>query len=116
MPNVEVAGQALSGEDAIAGIEKTRPDLVLLDVMMPKGDGFSVLRALEHSQGAPKVVVLTFFAQESIRRNCLQLGAYAVYDKADAFQPLMKLLHKLSSEEMTLRSTALSTPEPLVEI
>ena len=109
--NVQVVGQAFTGEDAIEGIRKTKPDLVILDVMMPKGDGFCVLRSLQPRAESPLVVVLTFLSQESVRNACMELGAHVVYDKADAFHPLMKLLNSISSGETTHRSIQ----EPSIE-
>lgn len=102
--NVQVVGQAFTGEEAIEGISKTKPDLVILDVVMPMGDGFCVLRSLQPWAEPPLVIVLTFLSQESVRNACMELGAHVVYDKADAFHPLMNLLHSLSSGETTHRS------------
>jgi DNA-binding NarL/FixJ family response regulator len=116
IPNIEVVGQAFTGADAIAGIRRTKPDLVLLDIMMPEGDGFCVLRSIGRSEKSPTMVVLTFLAQESVRKACAQLGAHLFFDKADAFQPLMTLLRSLSSGEVTKQSLQESTTERLAEI
>ncbi|MHA3772169.1 response regulator [Verrucomicrobiota bacterium sgz303538] len=111
LPNIVVVGQAFTGEDAIAGIKRTNPDLVLLDVMMPRGDGFCVLRSIQASAESPLVVVLTFFAQESVHQACRKLGAHVVYDKADAWHPMMDLLQRLTSGEITTRSVIQSAEE-----
>lgn len=46
VPEVEVVGEAGDGAEAVAVVERERPDLIFLDIQMPDGDGFSVLEAL----------------------------------------------------------------------
>lgn len=55
-PEVEVVGEASSGKEAVAAIDRLMPDLVFLDVQMPELDGFAVLRAVKH---LPDVVFVT---------------------------------------------------------
>ena len=49
-PDVEVVGEAADGAEAVAVIERTRPDLALLDLQMPERDGLGVVRALERTR------------------------------------------------------------------
>ena len=65
VPGVEVVGQATNGVEAVASIERDKPDLVFLDVQMPGMDGFEVLKALPHP--APHVVFATAFDDYAIR-------------------------------------------------
>lgn len=55
----ELVGRARSGADALAQVQRHRPDLLLLDVNMPDGTGLDVLRQLRDSGRAPAVVLLT---------------------------------------------------------
>ncbi len=55
---LEVVGEADSGEDALAMFERTRPDIVLLDIQLPGMDGIEVARKL-FDEGRAPVVVLT---------------------------------------------------------
>jgi len=64
-PEVEVIGEAVNGQEAVEGIRRTRPDLVLLDVQMPDFDGFEVLRQL--SPPLPRIVFVTAFDQYAIQ-------------------------------------------------
>jgi two-component system LytT family response regulator len=58
--NVEIAGEADSGEAAVAAIKKRRPDVVFLDVQMPGLDGFGVIQSLNAAKIAlPQVVFIT---------------------------------------------------------
>jgi DNA-binding LytR/AlgR family response regulator len=65
VPGVEIVGQATNGVEAVASIERDKPDLVFLDVQMPGMDGFEVLKAIP--QPAPHVVFATAFDDYAIR-------------------------------------------------
>jgi len=65
---VEIAGEADSGEAAVAGIKKHQPDLVFLDVQMPGLDGFGVIRALHAAKLAlPRVIFITAHDRFALR-------------------------------------------------
>ena len=55
----ELVGRARSGSDALAQVQRLKPDLLLLDVNMPEGSGLDVLRDLRSSRRAPAVILLT---------------------------------------------------------
>jgi two-component system nitrate/nitrite response regulator NarL len=55
----ELIGRARSGAEALAQIQRTKPDMLLLDVNMPDGSGLDVLRQLRETRRAPIVVLLT---------------------------------------------------------
>jgi len=55
----ELVGRARSGSDALAQVQRVKPDLLLLDVNMPDGSGLDVLKQLRESRKAPAVVLLT---------------------------------------------------------
>lgn len=68
---------AKDGEQALAEIEREQPDLVLLDVMMPKLDGFSVCQRIKSNADwrGVKVIMLTARGRDVEREKGLQLGA-----------------------------------------
>ena len=61
--DIDVVGEAASGREAVASIDKLKPDLVFLDVQMPELDGFSVLRSVKH---LPEVVFVTAYDKYAI--------------------------------------------------
>lgn len=65
-----------NGEDALAGILSFRPDLVLLDVMMPKVSGFDVLDIIRNTPEVAnvKIIMLTALSQESDKARAVSLG------------------------------------------
>ena len=72
----EVVGQAPDGEAAVALAERERPDLVVLDVRMPRLDGISAAQRIAEQRIAP-VVMLTAFAQREVVERARDAGAMA---------------------------------------
>lgn len=66
---------ATSGTEALERVASFRPDLVLLDVMLPGLDGFEVCRALRSRPDVPKIILLTARGREAERLKGLDLGA-----------------------------------------
>ncbi|WP_370619308.1 ANTAR domain-containing response regulator [Mumia sp. Pv 4-285] len=83
---VEVVGQAADGEQAVALAEELRPDLVVMDVKMPKLDGISAAERIASQRIAP-VVMLTAFSQRELVERARDAGAMAYlvkpFSKAD---------------------------------
>jgi len=68
---------ATDGEEALAKIREERPDLIFLDVMMPKKDGYEVCQEVRDSpeMGNPHIIMLTARGQEADQERGLRLGA-----------------------------------------
>lgn len=75
--DMEVVGVAHNGPEALELIEKTEPDIVILDIIMPCLDGIGVLERLGTLKLSkrPRVLMLTAFGPESITKKALELGA-----------------------------------------
>jgi DNA-binding response OmpR family regulator len=65
---------AVDGEEAIAMLEDARPDLILLDILMPKKDGFAVLEHLQKAKRKIPVVMLTNLDSAEQENRCRSLG------------------------------------------
>jgi DNA-binding NarL/FixJ family response regulator len=74
-PGIEVAGEAGGGIDAAAQAERLAPDVVLLDMVMPEGDGLEALRLIRSGPGTPRVVVLTSFPADNRVVEAMRAGA-----------------------------------------
>jgi DNA-binding response OmpR family regulator len=74
---------ATDGQEALAAIAETPPDLLLLDLMMPRGNGYEVCRALRASPdyNDVRIIMLTARGQEADQRKGLALGADAYVTK-----------------------------------
>lgn len=70
---VDVVGEAMDGEEAVAVVQRARPDVLLLDIRMPALDGIGVLRRL--GTAAPPTLVLTTFDDPEISYQAIVAGA-----------------------------------------
>lgn len=80
-----------TGSEAMRAIEADRPDLLILDIMLPETNGFDVLRRLRAAPelGALPIMVLTAKGQEADRRRMLELGASEFVTKPFSNKDLM---------------------------
>jgi CheY-like chemotaxis protein len=92
---------ARDGVEALAQISKGHPELMVLDVMMPRMDGWSVLEHLARNgeTGGPRIVVVTALASASDRSRAEQLGASAFVPKPFDMDHLVTVLKDLASTE-----------------
>jgi response regulator NasT len=101
----EVVGQAVDGEQAVAMATQLRPDLVILDVKMPKKDGIEAAGEIVAEQIAP-VVILTAFSQRDLIERARDAGAMAYlvkpFSKADLL-PAIELAVARYAETAALR-------------
>lgn len=74
IPDVEVVGYAIDGEEGIRRFLELKPDLVTLDIEMPRMDGFTVLRIIMHNRPTPVIIVSSIGGDEQVFK-ALDLGA-----------------------------------------
>ncbi|MDP4506140.1 response regulator transcription factor [Nonomuraea sp. NBC_00507] len=73
-PGVTLVGEAGNGEEAIAAVRETRPDVVLLDIQMPHLDGLAAARRILAEERPPKVVMMTTFGSDENLYAALRAG------------------------------------------
>jgi NarL family two-component system response regulator LiaR len=72
---IEVAGEAADGQEAVREAERLRPDVVLMDLVMPRLDGIAAMRELRERAPATRVVVLTSFLDDARLLPAIRAGA-----------------------------------------
>jgi NarL family two-component system response regulator LiaR len=72
---IEVVGEAGDGSEGVAAAERLRPDVVLMDLVMPRLDGVGAMRELRRRLPGTRVIVLTSFTDEEKLLPALQAGA-----------------------------------------
>ena len=98
MAPVQVVGFAEDAEAAITELSRNPPpcDLAIVDVLLRRGSGVDVLKALR-ARGSPlRRVVLTNYATPLIREHCLALGADRVFDKSGEVEGLLAYCEALA--------------------
>jgi DNA-binding response OmpR family regulator len=97
--NLRMAGfetsEARNGEVALRRIQEDRPDLILLDLMMPVLDGWGVLEALTHRPGSPAVVVVTAAESPANVDRAQRLGVSGYVTKPFNLVSLLELVRSL---------------------
>lgn len=88
-PDFQVLAEASDGKEAIALAKELRPDVLLLDLAMPRVPGMEVLRELAHQQAAVRTILLTAAIQPFAVTSALQLGARGIVLKASPPEMLL---------------------------
>jgi YesN/AraC family two-component response regulator len=96
--HLEVVGTAADGVEALEAIRNLKPDIVSLDVRMPRMSGIEVLRVIRRDRLNCTPIVLSGMADKIFREKCLKLGARYVFDKGTELEKFLQVLgrsHKI---------------------
>lgn len=74
-PEIEIVAQGADGVEGVAAAREHRPDVVLMDIRMPKRDGLAATRILLDDPHPPRIVILTTFDTDDLVLQALQVGA-----------------------------------------
>ena len=74
-PDIEIAGEVANGADALAEVSRIRPDVVLMDLVMPQLDGVEATRRIKAEYPDVKVIVVTSFADDDKIYPAIRAGA-----------------------------------------
>jgi two-component system chemotaxis response regulator CheY len=77
----KVVAEAVDGIDALEKFNSIKPDVLLLDVAMPKKDGIETLIELMKNDSKPKVIMITAHDDMDLIQNCIKVGALAYITK-----------------------------------
>ena len=94
LAGIEIVGQAENVAEAISGIRILQPDVVILDIRMPDGNGIDVLRHVKQDKVGPMVIILTNYPYPAYRQKCLQAGADFFLDKSTEFDKIPELFER----------------------
>jgi twitching motility two-component system response regulator PilH len=94
--------EVLEAANGIEGLEKImleKPDLILLDILMPEKNGIEVLRELQSVQNKIPVIMLTSDVQNTTREECLSLGAQAFLNKPLKVEELLNIISTILGDK-----------------
>ncbi len=111
----EVVGTAKDGIEALDLIERERPEIVVLDVIMPHLDGLGVLEKLHGSENDyfPKFIMLSAVGQDKITQRAIELGASYYVVKPFDFQVFIKRLKETANIETREEASLYNTGNPV---
>ncbi|HSR33248.1 MAG TPA: response regulator transcription factor [Anaerolineae bacterium] len=128
-PGIEVVGEASNGREAVSGIESTRPDVILMDLVMPEMDGIEAIQQVKARQPEARILVLTSFATDDKVFPAIKAGALGYLlkdseprDVVDAIRQVYRgesslhprIARKLM-QELSRPPEKPPTPDPLTE-
>ena len=104
-PDMVVAGEAGDGEQAIERYRSERPDVVVMDLRLPKVGGFEATVAIRNEDPGARVVVLTTYDDEEDVYRCLMAGAAAYLLKDSLHADLLDIIRKVHAGERHIPET-----------
>ena len=93
VPDVEVVGSAADGREAVALADQTVPDVVLMDIAMPRLDGVEATRRITAAHPASRIVMLTMHGDEARIRDALLAGAAGYLLKDTRADDVVRAVH-----------------------
>lgn len=99
-PDMETVGEAEDGLQTLARAQALQPDVILLDISMPRLSGLTILHKLRACAPNTRVLVLTMHADEEYLREALRLGAAGYVVKAAADQELLSAIRAVMRGEV----------------
>jgi DNA-binding NarL/FixJ family response regulator len=96
--NLEVVSEASDGLEAVQKCEQLRPDLVLLDIHLPKMNGFEVARQLSELSPTTKIIFLSSYQSPDMMQEALKSGSGYVV-KVDAPRDLLPLIRAVIQDK-----------------
>ena len=103
-PDMDVAGEAASGVEALEKAKKLAPDVILLDIAMPNLSGLEVIRLLKEAVPETGIVILSMHAKESFVHQALSLGSKGYVLKDAPSSDILDAIRAVMSGEYFLSS------------
>ena len=98
-PDIELVGEAATGDEAVAAVDRIRPDVVVMDIRMPKMDGVAAAREIKKRHPYVKIIGLSEYA-EGYHVHAMELaGAVGTFRKSSATEELYEIIKRAASQQ-----------------
>jgi DNA-binding NarL/FixJ family response regulator len=95
-PDIELVGEASTGDEAIAAVGKVHPNIVVMDIRMPKMDGIAAARQIKAQHPDVKIIGLSEYA-EGYHAHAMELaGAAGTFRKSAATEELYEIIRRVA--------------------
>ncbi|MGD2176750.1 MAG: response regulator transcription factor [Anaerolineae bacterium] len=105
-PDLNLVGAASNGQEALQLCEKARPDVILMDLVMPRMDGTTAIRAVREQWPDVKVIALTSFKEKDLVQRALEAGAISYLLKNVSIDDLAQAIRAACEGHSTLAPEA----------
>jgi Response regulator containing a CheY-like receiver domain and an HTH DNA-binding domain len=103
LPDVTVVAEAATGDDAVAVAERVRPDVLVMDLDMPHGDGASAAAVLAAQAPEVRILILTMYPERERLLAMLEVGAHGYLTKDAADRDLAEAIRVVASGDVYVR-------------
>ena|ERR1051325_5310064 len=107
-PDIKIAAKCRDGEQSLAAVRKHRPDILLLDLQMPRLNAFDVMREIQNDNLNTRVVLLTAGMQDHEALTATRLGVWGVVLKEMSPKLLVQCIRKVHAGEKWLEKNSFS--------
>lgn len=101
-PDMELVGEAATGYEAVAAVERLQPDIVIMDIRMPGLDGIAAAREIRDKYPQVKIIGLSEYAYGYNTDAMEKAGAVGVYQKSMALEQLYPAIKKVTAAHPTI--------------
>ncbi|HLA06911.1 MAG TPA: response regulator transcription factor [Anaerolineales bacterium] len=102
VPDIELVGEAENGKQAVKMDLELRPDVILMDLMMPEMDGIACIREVKSKRPEARILVLTNFAGEDMIFPAIKAGAMGYHLKDSSPEALVEAIRQVHHGESSL--------------
>jgi len=102
VPDIELAGEAENGKQAVKMEQELHPDVILMDLMMPEMDGIAAIREIKAQRPTARILVLTNFAGEEMIFPAIKAGAMGYHLKDSSPEALVEAIRQVYHGESSL--------------
>ena len=99
---IKVIGEASNGEEAVRKAEELNPDVILMDLVMPKKTGIEAIKEIKKNQPGARILVLTSFADDENVTGAIEAGAYGFLLKDTSPDELVETIHSVFKDKLTI--------------
>lgn len=107
-PGMEVVGEAANGDEAVESARSLKPDVILLDLILPRKDGIEAIEEIKADNPQARILVLTSFSENEKVYAAIKAGAKGYLLKDSTPQEILDAIHKVYRGEMSMNSTIAS--------
>jgi DNA-binding NarL/FixJ family response regulator len=91
--------ESSNAADSIKKLKESAPDVLLLDLRMPEGSGYDVLKYLQNEKKKPVIIVLTNSSDTLSRDRCFKLGCDYFFDKSKEHREAVRIINQMAAEK-----------------